>query len=173
MHTLSRGYFDIHRPDGSIDPSGLVKGWAIRRVADQLRGIGYRNFFVDAGGDIQTSGRDASGAEWSAGIQNPFDIGGMVKVVYPRGGAVATSGSYVRGDHIYDPHHPGQPITDIVSLTVVGPDIYAADLLATIAFAMGQDGIFFIEQTPGVEGFVISSDGIGTETSQFERYTTP
>lgn len=173
MHALSRGYFDIHRPDGSIDPSGLVKGWAIRRVADQLRGLGYRNFFVDAGGDIQTSGKDADGAEWSAGIQNPFDTGAMVKVVYPHGGAIATSGSYVRGDHIYDPHRPGRPITDIVSLTVVGPDIYDADLLATVAFAMGRDGIFFIEQTPGVEGYVISRDGIGTETSHFERYTTP
>src|SRR4051794_32121808 len=24
------GFFDIRRPDGRIDPSGLVKGWAIR-----------------------------------------------------------------------------------------------------------------------------------------------
>ncbi len=169
----SHGYFDIRRPDGSIDPSGLVKGWAIRRVADQLRDFGYGNFFVDAGGDVQTSGKDATGAEWSAGIVNPFDAGAMVKIVYPHGGAIATSGSYVRGNHIYDPHNPSRALDDIVSLTVVGPDIYAADLFATIAFAMGPDGIYFIDQTPGVEGYAISRDGIGTETSHFERYTSP
>jgi thiamine biosynthesis lipoprotein len=169
----SRGYFDIRRPDGSIDPSGLVKGWAIQRVADQLAGLGYEHYFVDAGGDIQTNGKNADGGEWSAGIQNPFDTGGVVKVVFPHGGAIATSGTYIRGDHIYDPHRPGEPLNDVVSLTVVGPSIYDADRFATIAFAMGKDGIYFIEDYPGLEGFMIGRDGIGTETSQFERYTSP
>lgn len=170
---ISHGYFDIRRPEGSIDPSGIVKGWAIRRVADQLRQLGHRDFFVDAGGDIQTSGKDAKGAEWSAGIQNPFDVGAVVKVVYPRGGAIATSGTYVRGDHIYDPHHPEKALTDIVSLTVIGSDIYEADRFATIGFVMGTDGIYLIEETDGLEGYAISSDGIGTETSGFKRYTRP
>jgi thiamine biosynthesis lipoprotein len=43
------GYFDIVRPDGKIDPSGIVKGWAIKNAADILSKVGYRKFFVDAG----------------------------------------------------------------------------------------------------------------------------
>src|SRR5579871_4897144 len=27
------GFFDIRKPDGTIDPSGIVKGWAIRNAA--------------------------------------------------------------------------------------------------------------------------------------------
>src|SRR5215469_8546116 len=40
------GYFDIHRPDGTIDPCGIVKGWAIKNAARQLIGMGYANFCV-------------------------------------------------------------------------------------------------------------------------------
>ena len=38
------------------------------------------------------------------------------EIVEPRGRGIATSGSYVRGQHIYDPHAPDLPIADIVSL---------------------------------------------------------
>jgi ferredoxin-NADP reductase len=45
------GYFDIRQADGSLDPSGIVKGWAIRYVASMIANAGVRNFFVDAGDD--------------------------------------------------------------------------------------------------------------------------
>jgi FAD:protein FMN transferase len=168
------GYFDIIARDGTLDPSGLVKGWAIRNAADILSECGHRNFFIDAGGDIQTAGRNESGEMWSVGIRDPFDPSqqGIVRVVQGDNLAVATSGTYVRGQHIYNPKSRSDTITDIVSLTVIGPDIFEADRFATAAFAMGKEGIAFIENLPGFEGFVISTDGIGTETSGFEKYTT-
>jgi len=33
----TNGYFDIQKPDGKYNPSGLVKGWAILKAADILR----------------------------------------------------------------------------------------------------------------------------------------
>src|SRR5215831_8103438 len=45
------GFFDICQPDGSLDPSGIVKGWAIRNAARLIARTGARDFFVDAGGD--------------------------------------------------------------------------------------------------------------------------
>lgn len=51
----TNGYFDVQR-DGVYDPSGIVKGWAIRNAAHQLEVRGFRNFAVDAGGDIQVAG---------------------------------------------------------------------------------------------------------------------
>ena len=50
------GYFDIKTPGGSFDPSGMVKGWAIGKAADILKKKGFKNFYVDAGGDIEVSG---------------------------------------------------------------------------------------------------------------------
>ena len=85
---------------------------------------------------------------------------------------MATSGTYVRGQHIYNPKNSDQPVTGIVSLTVIGPDIYEADRFATAAFAMGPAGIIFIEQLAGFEGYMIDPNGLATYTSGFERYVS-
>jgi thiamine biosynthesis lipoprotein len=164
------GYFDIRKPDGALDPSGIVKGWAIRNAAEIVRRANVSDFFIEAGGDIQSSGRNVSGQDWSVGIRNPFQADEIVKVVYPRGHGVATSGTYARGQHIYNPRAPHDPISDIVSLTVIGPDVLEADRFATAAFAMGRDGILFIEQTPGLEGYLIDSNRRATPTSGFGAF---
>ena len=57
-HEESGGFFSIRRPDGSIDPSGLVKGWAIQKAAELVNGMGYKHYFLDVGGDIQSRGLD-------------------------------------------------------------------------------------------------------------------
>jgi len=167
----THGYFDIRRPDGRIDPSGIVKGWAILHTARLIKDAGFENFFVNAGGDIALSGTDAEGKDWSVGIRNPFNQEEIVKVVYPRGKGIATSGSSIRGDHIYNPLSPHEPIRDLVSITVIGPDVLEADRFATAAFAMGKQGIAFIESLSGFEGYAIDDKGIATMTSGFDFLT--
>lgn len=164
------GFFDIRKPDGSLDPSGIVKGWAIRNAAGIVGRAGVADFFIEAGGDIQSCGRNASGLDWSVGIRNPFNADEIIKVVYPRGHGVATSGTYVRGQHIYNPRGLDGPITEIVSLTVIGSDVFEADRFATAAFAMGRDGILFLEQTPGLEGYVVADNGRATPTTGFGAF---
>jgi thiamine biosynthesis lipoprotein len=166
------GYFDVHRPDGGFDPSGIVKGWAIRRAAALIAASGARDYFVDASGDIQSAGVNAEGEPWRVGIRNPFEMDEIVKVVQPRGKGIATSGTYARGQHIYDPHTAGD-LDDLVSLTVIGDDVLEADRFATAAFAMGRQGIVFIESMPGLEGYAIGHDRHATFTSGFEAYCTP
>jgi thiamine biosynthesis lipoprotein len=164
------GYFDI-QTNGKIDPSGLVKGWAIFNAAKLLGKLGFKNFYVDAGGDIQVSGRGKNGKVWKVGIKNPFNQEEIVKVVFADDIGVATSGTYIRGQHIYNPHEKNKAITDIVSLTIIGKNVYEADRFATAAFAMGKKGIEFVEKLPGFEGYMIDSTGIATMTSGFEKYT--
>ncbi len=163
------GYFDIER-DGRYDASGLVKGWAIYHAAEILWADGFENFYVDAGGDIQVAGRNRDGQDWRLGIRSPFHLNEIVKVLAVSNCGVATSGTYVRGQHIYRPQQAGPLETEIVSLTVVGPDIYEADRFATAAFAMGAAGIQFIEGLEGFEGYMIDRDGQATLTSGFGRY---
>lgn len=163
------GYFEIG-PKGSFDPSGIVKGWAIQKTADQLRAKGFQNFYLDVGGDIQTQGSNQRGQRWRVGIRNPFRKDQIVKIVAISNLAVATSGTYERGQHIYNPKNRHRPITDIVSLTVIGSNILDTDRFATAAFAMGRLGITFIEQLPGFEGYQIDRDGVATMTSHFEDF---
>lgn len=164
----TQGYFNIQR-DGLYDPSGIVKGWAIHNVAQMLKDQGFRHFYVEAGGDLQVAGRK-HGQLWRIGIRNPFNRAEHVKVLALTERGIATSGTAIRGQHIYDPYHPEVPILDIVSLTVIGPDIYEADRFATAAFAMGRKGIQFIEQLEGFEGYMIDAQARATLTRGFERY---
>ena len=160
------GYFDVVRPDGKIDPSGIVKGWAIARAANILRKLGYKRFYVDAGGDAEIVGRN-----WVWGIRNPFNVRQNVKILKLSNCGIATSGTYERGQHIYDPVSGRNAITDIVSLTVIGPDVYEADKFSTPAFAMGKHGIEFVEGMKGFEGYMIDKEGIATMTTGFSKYT--
>ena len=163
------GFFNIEK-DGELDPSGLVKGWSIRGAANLLIKRGVKNFMIEAGGDIQTSGLDKNGQTWRVGIRDPFNRHQNVKVLKIDGQGVATSGAYIRGQHIYNPHDADDQLQAIASLTVVGPDIYEADRMATAAFAMGRSGINFIEKLSGFEGYSIDQNGMATMTSGFEAF---
>jgi thiamine biosynthesis lipoprotein len=163
------GYFDV-RQNGSYDPSGIVKGWAIQNAARILQQRGYKNFYVDAGGDVQVVGRNRQGEYWQVGIRSPFNINEIIKVLSVSNCGVATSGTYVRGQHIYNPKSKDQPPADILSLTVIGPDIYDADRFATAAFAMGREGILFIENLREFEAYMIDQSGLATYTSSFDKY---
>lgn len=167
----TNGYFDVRRPDGKLDPSGIVKGWAIRKTAERIRNAGLEHFFVNAGGDIASGGKNHEGADWSVGIENPLNRAQIAKVVFPRGRGVATSGSYIRGAHIYNPHDLSQRLDVVKSITVIGPDVEAADVLATAAFAMGVHGIEFIERTLDFEAYQVDRKGVATMTGGFAEYT--
>jgi FAD:protein FMN transferase len=166
----TNGYFDIVTPEGKYNPSGLVKGWAIYNASKLLLGKGFKDFYIEAGGDIQVYGLNAQEKKWSVGIQNPFDPSQIVKVVYLSDKGIATSGTYRRGQHIYDPHNPGSDLEDIVSISVIGPNIYEADRFATAAFAMAREGINFIEQLDGFEAYMIDKRGMAVQTSNFSKF---
>jgi thiamine biosynthesis lipoprotein len=93
-----------------------------------------------------------------------------VKVLALTDRGIATSGTAIRGQHVYDPYNPNMPLLDIVSITIIGPNIYEADRFATAAFAMGKRGIQFIEKLAGFEGYMIDAHARATFTSGFERY---
>lgn len=165
----TNGYFDIRR-EGIIDPSGLVKGWAIFNAAEMVRQAGFVNFYVEAGGDFEVSGKNSLGQDWQVGIRNPFTRDEIIKVLSISNRGVATSGTYVRGQHIYNPKAVHLPITEIVSMTVIGPDIFTADCFATASFAMGKEGIAFLETFPDYEGYMVDANRRATFTSGFTRY---
>ncbi len=83
---------------------------------------------------------------------------------------VATSGTAIRGRHIYNPLQASTLESDVVSLTVIGPTIYEADRMATAAFAMGREGISFIAAQPELEGYAITVDGMAIATEGFHHH---
>lgn len=167
----TQGYFDVYH-NGSCDPSGYVKGWAIQQAADYLHKQGFSNFFVEIAGDLQTAGLNSEGKPWQVGIRNPFNLDEIVKVLSLSGKAGATSGSYLRGAHIYNPLNTEDTLGEVVSLTVVGDRIVEADTYATAAFAMGTAGVSFIAGLPDFEAYAIDTTGTATFTPGFAHYVS-
>ncbi len=163
------GYFNMEH-NGAYDPLGLVKGWALSNASGMVRTAGYENFYVEAGGDFQAEGHNPQGEPWLVGIRNPFNPDEIVKVLSISDRGVATSGTYIRGPHIYDPLDQEPTDSEILSITVIGSDVCAADSYATAAFAMGRDGINFIESLDGFEGYMIDTQRQATFTTDFERF---
>ncbi len=166
----TNGYFDIRKPDNTYDPSGIVKGWAIHNASLILKKNGYFNFCIEAGGDIETSGLNSERKIWTVGIRNPFKNEEIIKILQIKDKGIATSGTYIRGQHIYNPKNKNEKLEGFASLTVIGPNIYEADRFATAAFAMGKDGIMFIEKLPEFEGYLVDNKGIATMTNGFKQY---
>jgi thiamine biosynthesis lipoprotein len=165
----TNGFFNIIH-QGKRDPSGLVKGWAINNAANILRKNKVKDFYIEAGGDIQVSGHDDNSKPWLVGIRNPFNVDEIIKTIAVTSQGVATSGTYIRGQHIYNPFRPNKKSDTVKSLTIIGPNVYEADRFATAAFAMGIDGLSFIKTIPGLEGYMVTEDKLATYTSGFERY---
>ena len=122
-------------PETRFDPTGLVKGWAADRAAAVLGGIEGHAFCLNAGGDVVVGGRDAEDGDrcWRVGIEDPRDRSRMAEVVELTAGAVATSGTAARGDHLIDPA-TGRPVHGDGSVSVVGPALMWADVWATALF---------------------------------------
>lgn len=153
------GRFDIRAPSGALDPTGIVKGFAIARAGELLDLRGARDWCINAAGDVLVRGRPAPGRPWSVGVVDPADSLALLSTVRVTDGAVATSGLSERGHHIWDPR-TGAAVTDVLAATIVCRDIVRADVLATAVVAGGAaDGLDWIERLDGVEGLLVPSEG--------------
>jgi FAD:protein FMN transferase len=153
------GAFDArrHSPERGLDPSALVKGWAVDEAARHLDDAGLRRYAVNAGGDIRTRGEPAAGSGWRVGIRHPAIVDHLAAVLEVRNLAVATSGLYERDDHIRDGRTGRTPV-GLRSLTVVGPELTWADAYATAAFIMGVRGLAWVHGHPGYGALAITGD---------------
>ena len=156
----SDGWFDPWSLPGGVDPTGLVKGWAAERALDEFKHAGVPAALINAGGDITAFGRPAPGQPWRIGIRDPLAADRLLLMVELDGpGAVATSGTYERGEHLIDPH-TGEPARGLLSATVVGLDLAFADALATALFVSGGKLLERISRLAGYHGFTVSGDGV-------------
>lgn len=145
-------------PQRRLDPTGLVKGWAVERASRLLSAHGAANHGVNGGGDLQLAGEAAPGRPWMVGITDPRDRSRILSTVSGRDFAVATSGIAERGNHILDPF-TGRPAIALTGATVVGERLTFADAYATAAFVLGLQAIRWIEDVEGYAVLLIENDG--------------
>lgn len=171
VEVLSGGAFDIrgHREDGRPDPTGVVKGWSVDRAGAILAAAGIERFFISAGGDVLVRGGQETGLPWRIGVAHPFVSDAVALVLQGRDLAVATSGTVERGLHISDAR-TSAIADELLSVTVVGPELTRADAYATAAFALGLEGLGWVDALPGYTAAGITHDARLITTRGLDRF---
>lgn len=126
-------------PRVSLDFGGYLKGVALDRAAEILRGRGVRNALINIGGNVMALGTK-NGEHWKVGIQHPRQPGPLATVELNDGEAIGTSGDYQRFFeldgrrycHLLDPRS-GEPVTHTQALTVLVTPRPAAGTLSDVA----------------------------------------
>jgi thiamine biosynthesis lipoprotein len=162
-------------PDAQLDFGGIVKGFAVDRVAQLLRAAGATDGLVQCGGEIAAWGESPRGGPWRIAVRDPRRAGVAWGTISAPGGVrVSTSGNYeqpvmVGGrefHHVLDPRS-GRPVdTETLGVTVAVPDgvdaSARADALATALTVMGpRRGSEVVEALPGIAALFLVRDGDG------------
>jgi thiamine biosynthesis lipoprotein len=133
----TNGAFDARRADGIVDPTGIVKMWAVDRAAVHLDAVSH-SWMVGASGDVLVRGEPRR-----IGIANPRVTGDPagtpvldVVAVGAARRALATSGGAQVADHIWDPV-TGEVARHYMQVSVVADDAVTADAWATAVCAGG------------------------------------
>lgn len=139
----------------TLDLGAVAKGLAVDAAARELQP--FRDFCIDAGGDIYFGGRNPAGEPWRVGIRHPRRRDEIVERFHVSDCAVCTSGDYERGAHILDPRDDTAALR-VASATVIASNAMLADALATAAFVLGpEQGIALLNRME-VQGLLITPE---------------
>jgi len=168
----------ITLPKGiGLDFGGVAKGWAAHQAMKRLQVEGPT--LIDAAGDISVSGPRADGSPWQIGVADPFHKGEEIETLFLNQCGVATSGKDRRRwtrdgffrHHIIDPFNNQPAETDLLTVTVIAPDVMQAEAAAKAAFILGsRAGMDWIESHPGFAALFILDDGQLLYSRTMEEY---
>ena len=162
-------------PRVMLDCSAIAKGYGVDVVANLLRKYGIKNFMVEIGGEVVTSGVNPERMPWRIGVTKPTDDSLSVNnelqtVINVTDKAMATSGNYrnfyYKGGrkyaHTIDPK-TGYPVQhSILSATVITDDCATADAYATSFMVLGMEKArLVLDRHPEMMAYFIYSDDSG------------
>ena len=165
-----------------LDCSAIAKGFGVDVIANYLSNLGVKNFMIEIGGEIVTSGINEQRLPWKIGVTKPTDDplgdagGELMTVMNVTDKAMATSGNYrnfyYKGGkkyaHTIDPK-TGYPVQhSLLSATVIARDCATADAYATSFMVMGlEKAKKFLEQHTELMAYFIYSDEKGKNAVWF------
>lgn len=154
----------IARPGVRVHLGGIGKGYAVDLAVAMLKSEGFRDFLIQAGGDMYAAGTN-NGTPWTLGIADPRGAHDAFAAVEVRDATFSTSGDYerfflkngVRYHHLIDPDR-GEPARGCRSVTIIASRALIADVLSTGVFIMGPEaGMALVEKMPDVEAVIVTA----------------
>lgn len=132
-----------------LDFGAAGKGHLIDLVGELLQAQGYKNFVIDAGGDILH--RTTRGETLRVGLEHPLNTQQAIGIATIQNKSICGSAGNRRAwknfHHIINPHTKTSP-TEVIATWVVAESTILADALATC--------LFFVEPTQLLKEHVFS-----------------
>jgi len=144
---------------------GVAKGWAVDRAVSALRGLGLRDFFVQAGGDLYAAGHRGD-RPWRVGVRDPRGVkDSYFAQLEISDAAFSTSGDYeryfiadgTRYHHIIDPR-TCFPATASRSATILARNAVDAEFLTKATFILGGQKALELAESWGAGAVLVSSE---------------
>jgi FAD:protein FMN transferase len=164
----------VFLPHGmKLDLGGVAKGWAAHQAMLRLQENGPA--LMNAGGDISVSGPRESGDPWPVAIADPHKVNDNLGILSLGTCGVATSGIDYRrwlnkdrwNHHIIDPKTGQSAQTDLLTVTVIAPNVLQAEAAAKAILILGsQDGLQWLEERPFMSGVLAQQNGQVIYSSQ-------
>ena len=173
--SLRDGHVVKSDPRIQLDCSAIAKGYGCDVVARYLRSKGIKNFMIEIGGEVVTSGQNEKQFPWKIGVTKPTDDSlqdnqELQTILNVTDKAMATSGNYrnfyIDGGrklaHTIDPH-TGYPVQhSLLSSTVIASDCATADAYATSFMVLGvEKAKEVLSRHPELMAYFIYSDKNG------------
>jgi thiamine biosynthesis lipoprotein len=160
-----RPFLSFPVPGLELDFGGIVKEYAVDRVAALCRESGASGGLVNLGGDLAIIGPRPDGTPWRVGIRHPRSADALIRTLALQRGALASSGDYercivfegVRYGHILNPR-TGWPVRRLASVSVVADLCIVAGSAATIAMLKEDDGPAWLDSA-AVPSLWVDVDG--------------
>ena len=135
----------IQLPPGmAIDLGGIAKGWIAEQAANLLSKYATA-CAVDAGGDMYLVGLPDGMEQWPVALEDPLQPETALTTLKVDPGAIATSTITKRvwqqagknRHHIIDPRTGEPAVSDWISVTVIAPHAYEAEVFAKALLIAG------------------------------------
>ncbi len=167
-------------PEMSLDVGSIGKGYAVQKVTEYARELGYNNLVINCGGNVVSVGPKPDNSDWIFGIQNP-DLeaeNDLIKRIAITDKCLVTSGDYqryyvvdgVEYCHIIDPDTL-MPPNYFSAVSIICDNSGLADALSTALFNMPyEDGLKLINSIENAEAIWVYEDGSIKYSENFNSY---
>jgi thiamine biosynthesis lipoprotein len=168
---LGAGFVQKLHPAVRIDLSAIAKGYGVDRVSDLLLARGFANHLVEIGGELRARGRNARGAPFRVGIEEPDPDAVRVRLAVELDDrALASSGNYrnfyeqdgVRYVHTLDPVTARPVQHRLLAVSVLHAECALADAWATALMAAGPERAWTLAQDNTLDVLLLVDGGDGT-----------
>ncbi len=152
-------------PGMALDLGGIAKGWIAEQAANILSSVSTASV-VDAGGDMFLVGLPSGLEQWPVELEDPLQPENTLISLKVNPGAIATSTVTKRvwkqadknRHHIIDPRTHAPALSDWISVTVVAPHAYEAEVFAKALLIAGPQEAQGIARSSGIQFSYLAVD---------------